>query len=94
MAHEVFNECVVYGRKFLSNRARGNHSSVICAFWLLIEDCEEELNFGKIDYFFRHTICYDLKKITHIFAKVIGLNLIYKQTGSQVHILRCLIQIL
>ena len=70
MAHEVFNECVVYGRKFLSNRARENHSSVIGAFWSLIDDCEEELNFGTIDYFFRHTICCDSKKITHIFAKV------------------------
>ena len=70
--HETFNELTVFGNKFLSDRARGNHSAVICAYWSFTEGyiSSEELHFEKIYCFFRHSIVYDSKKVAHIFARV------------------------
>ena len=64
MAHEVFNKVSILGEKFLSVKARGNHSHSIIAYWPkslegsnILSDSSCECRAGEVHYFFHHTGC-------------------------------------
>ena len=84
MIYEQFNELKVFNEMFTSKRSKGNHSSIICAFWAVIggniaSECNQ-IRVGTIEYFVRHSVrvptspvptqpCY-FKQVSHIFARV------------------------
>lgn len=72
MVHEQFHELAVFGEKFLSDKARGKHSAVICAYWSFMTGrmTSEHLRFGNVICFFRHKIHYNSKELTLIFARI------------------------
>lgn len=81
MIYERFYELKVFNERFLSAKARGNHSSAICAYWAgingnVLATCDH-LRVGVIQYFIRHYISVptsnsgtQFKKLSHIFARV------------------------
>ena len=80
MVHERFYDLKVFNERFLSVKSRGVHSSAIVAYWAgvggNIEDSNEHLRVGIVQYFFRHTIKLHTssqaksKRVTHLFACV------------------------
>lgn len=81
MAHDAFNEISICGERWLSIKARGNHSHSIIAYWpesvegssVLTDQCQYRA--GEIQYFFHHTVGI-IKPgqpeilVTHVFAYV------------------------
>jgi len=79
--HENETEVDVFGGDtYLSNRAKGNHSAAISAYWStstidgILSSTDMKLHVGVIEYFFKHsaTIATDTSKkvISHVFACV------------------------
>lgn len=79
MVYERFYELKVFNERFLSVKARGNHSSAVCAYWAgingnILATCEH-LRVGVLQYFIRHTInvptsVTQFKRVSHVFACV------------------------
>lgn len=72
MMHERFHGISVFGRTILSDGAKGNHSAIICAYWTLQEEEINRINlrYGKIMYFFQHSISCNGKIVEHLFARI------------------------
>ena len=73
MVHDVFNEISICGDKWLSIKARGNHSHSIIAYWpesvegsnVLTDQCQYRA--GEIQYFVHHTVGITMP-VTHGFV--------------------------
>ena len=75
MMHEKFQELQIFNEVVSSSRARGSHSSAICANWAGIGGSlttnNTVLRVGIVQHFIRHAVQLDAdSKIYHIFARV------------------------
>jgi len=57
IAHQQFNETTIAGEKYLTNRAKVNHSAAISAYWStsitdgILSSVEMKFHVGVIEYF-------------------------------------------
>ena len=75
MMHEKFQELHVFNEVISSSKARGSHSSAVCANWAGIGGSlttnNSVLRVGIIQHFIRHAVQLDANsKKYHIFARI------------------------
>ena len=79
MVHERFSDLNIFHERFLSTRAKGGHSSAVCAYWAGLNGnilaTNNQVRVGVIQYFLKHTLSVptsstQFKRITHVFARI------------------------
>ena len=75
MLHEKFQELHVFNEIISSSKARGSHSSAVCANWAgiggMLTTDNSVLRIGIIQHFIRHAVRLDTNsRKYHIFARI------------------------